>query len=280
LKKVAPEEPARLEFDHVSIAYNGRPVLEDVTFDVPHGAQVAVVGPNGAGKSTLFKALVGLLPLRSGQIRIHSQPLGNHQDCVAYIPQREEVDWRFPVNVTDVVMMGRFGHFGWFGRPTRADREAVSQALTMMGIQGLARRPIGDLSGGQQQRVFLARALAQEPHILLMDEPFTGIDINTQDATLKLLQDLKAQKVTVMVSTHDLNMAAERFDLTVLLNHKLISFGPASQVFSPENIASAFHQVLFLNGTPVVVDDCCGGQDPDHPEHLSTGSDEDHREHV
>ena len=116
LKQAVPAEPARLEFDHITVAYNGRPVLDDVTFDVPHGAQVAVVGPNGAGKSTLFKALVGLLPLRSGQIRIHSRPLGTHQDCVAYIPQREEVDWRFPVTVWDVVMMGRFGKFGWFGQ--------------------------------------------------------------------------------------------------------------------------------------------------------------------
>ena len=137
----------------------------------------------------------------------------------------------------------------------------------MMGISGLAQRSIGELSGGQQQRVFLARALAQEPHVLLMDEPFTGIDINTQDATLKLLQDLKAQKVTVLVSTHDLKMAAERFDLTVLLNHKLIAYGPPQEVFQPENISAAFHQVLYLNGAPLVVDDCCGGDDPDHHDH-------------
>ena len=226
-----------------------------------------MVGPNGAGKSTLFKALVGLLPLRSGQIRIHSRPLGTHQDCVAYIPQREEVDWRFPVTVWDVVMMGRCGKFGWFGRPTRADREASTRALAMMGITGLAQRSIGELSGGQQQRVFLSRALAQEPHVLLMDEPFTGIDISTQDATLQLLQDLKAQKVTVLVSTHDLKMAAERFDLTVLLNHQLIAYGPPQQVFQPENISAAFHQVLYLNGAPLVVDDCCGGDEHDHHDH-------------
>ena len=180
-------EPARIDLEHATIAYNGAPVLEDLTFQVPHGAQVAVVGPNGAGKSTLFKALVGLLPLQTGRILVHGRPLGSHQDCVAYVPQRGEVDWRFPVTVTDVVMMGRFGRQGWLGRAGKEDRTAVAAALAHMGIADLAQRPIGDLSGGQQQRVFLARALAQEPHILLMDEPFTGVDITTQEAVLRLL---------------------------------------------------------------------------------------------
>ena len=256
-------DSARLEFDHVTVGYNGRAVLEDITFDVPHGAQVAVVGPNGAGKSTLFKTLVGLLPIRQGQIRIHGLPLGHHKDCVAYIPQREEVDWRFPVTVWDVVMMGRVGKFGWFGRPSPNDRQIVSHALDQLGIGDLAKNAIGELSGGQQQRAFLARAIAQDPHILLMDEPFTGVDIRTQEATLELLESLKPQKVTVLVSTHDLNMAAERFELTALLNHKLVAFGPADEVFQPENISAAFKQVIFVNGA-AVVDDCCGGDDPEH----------------
>ena len=266
MKTNIPVDPARLEFEHVTVGYNGRAVLDDISFDVPHGAQVAVVGPNGAGKSTLFKALVGLLPIRGGQIRIHSQPLGHHQDCVAYIPQREEVDWRFPVTVWDVVMMGRFGKFGWFGRYTPNDRRIVDRALDQLGIADLARHAIGELSGGQQQRVFLARAIAQEPHILLMDEPFTGVDIRTQEATLQLLESLKAQKVTVLVSTHDLNMAAERFELTALLNRKLVAFGPASEVFQPANISAAFSQVIFVNGA-AVIDDCCGGDDHEH-DHL------------
>ncbi len=263
MKTDFPVDPARLEFEHVTVSYNGRPVLEDISFEVPHGAQVAVVGPNGAGKSTLFKALVGLLPVRSGQIRIHNQPLGRHQDCVAYIPQREEVDWRFPVTVWDVVMMGRLGKFGWFGRYSRHDRQVVDHALAQLGIADLAKHAIGELSGGQQQRAFLARAIAQEPHILLMDEPFTGVDIRTQEATLQLLEELKSQKVTVLVSTHDLNMAAERFELTALLNRKLVAFGPAQQVFQPQNISAAFSQVIFVNGA-AVVDDCCGGDDPEH----------------
>jgi ABC-type Mn2+/Zn2+ transport system ATPase subunit len=256
-------DEARLEFDHVTVGYNGRAVLEDITFDVPHGAQVAVVGPNGAGKSTLFKTLVGLLPIRQGQIRIHGMPLGHHKDCVAYIPQREEVDWRFPVTVWDVVMMGRLGKFGWFGRSTQNDRRIVDQALNQLGINNLAKNAIGELSGGQQQRAFLARAIAQEPHILLMDEPFTGVDIRTQEATLELLESLKPQKVTVLVSTHDLNMAAERFELTALINRKLVAFGPAEEVFQPHNISTAFKQVIFVNGA-AVVDDCCGGDDPEH----------------
>lgn len=271
MKTEIPTNPARLEFDHVTVGYNGRAVLDNISFEVPHGAQVAVVGPNGAGKSTLFKALVGLIPVRSGHIRIHSQPLGHHQDCVAYIPQREEVDWRFPVTVEDVVMMGRLGKHGWFRRYSAQDRRIVAQAMQQMSIADLSTRPIGELSGGQQQRVFLARALAQEPHILLMDEPFTGVDIRTQEATLDLLADLKSQDVTVLVSTHDLKMAAERFEFTALLNHKLIAFGSADEVFQPHHITAAFAQVMYVNGV-AVVDDCCGGDDHGHLDEIVSAS--------
>jgi ABC-type Mn2+/Zn2+ transport system ATPase subunit len=251
-------EPARLEFDAVTVAYNGRPALHDISFQVPHGARVAVVGPNGAGKSTLFKALVGLLPLRAGRILIHGRPLGTHQDCVAYVPQREEVDWRFPVTVADVVMMGRYGHVGLFRRTEARDRELVARSLEQMGIGHLARRSISDLSGGQQQRVFLARALAQEPHILLMDEPFTGVDAATQESTLALLETLQLSEVTIMISTHDLNLAAARFELVLLLNHRLLAYGPARQIFTPQVLAEAFgSQALVLPEGTVVVDHCC-----------------------
>jgi len=248
---------ARLGLDHVSAGYNGRLALEDVSLQVPHGQRVAIVGPNGAGKSTLFKALVGLLPLRRGQITIHGLPLGAHQDCVAYVPQREEVDWRFPVTVTDVVMMGRYGRTGWLGRLERADRRIVQHSLEQMGLGHLGGRSIRELSGGQQQRVFLARALAQEPHILLMDEPFTGVDAPTQETTLALLDQLKGQQVTVLVATHDLNMAAERFDQVALLNRRLVAFGSPREVFTPEHIREAFtSQALFVDGL-MVVDECC-----------------------
>ena len=253
-----PESPARLDVDNISVAYNGAPVIKEITFQIPHGARVAVVGPNGAGKSTLFKALVGLLPLREGKIFIHNLPLGHHLDCVAYIPQREEVDWHFPVTVLDVVMMGRFGHQKWLQRPTSADREVTRKSLEQMGMADMANRSISDLSGGQQQRVFLARALAQEPHIFLMDEPFTGVDATTQEATLALLDHLRQQRVTVLISTHDLNLAASRFDAVLLLNHRLIAFGEPKSVFTPENLARAFgSQLMKLPDGLVLVDDCC-----------------------
>jgi manganese/iron transport system ATP-binding protein len=250
--------PQRLEVEHASIGYGDKVVLHDLSFHVPHGARVAVVGPNGAGKSTLFKALVGLLPLKSGRILIHGLPLGHHKDCVAYVPQREEVDWRFPVTVTDVVMMGRFGHLGWLRNPSRADRVIVQRALEQLGIGDLAMRSIGELSGGQQQRVFLSRALAQEPHILLMDEAFTGVDITTQETTLRLLDELRERQVTAMISTHDLNMAASRFDHILLLNRRLIAFGTARDVMSRDNLQQAFgSSLLVTEGGEMLVDECC-----------------------
>ena len=255
-------EEARLELENVTVSYNGRPALQEVTFQVPHGAQVAVVGANGAGKSTLFKALVGLLPVRGGRILIHGQPLGSHHDCVAYVPQREDVEWRFPVTVEDVVMMGRFRRQGWLKRASQQDRAAVASSLAQMGIASLAKRSIGELSGGQQQRAFLARALAQEPHILLMDEPFTGVDIATQEATLDLLVQLKTQQVTIMISTHDLNLAARHFDLVLLLHRRVVAFGAPAEVLTAQALSDAFGgQVLVLENGAVVVDDCCNPED-------------------
>lgn len=260
------DEEGELRIEGVTVAYNGHLALQDVTLQVPHGARVAVVGPNGAGKSTLFKVLVGLLPLSQGRILIHGQPLGHHRDEVAYIPQREEIDWRFPVTVSDVVMMGRYGRLGWFRRPGNHDRDVVRRCLEQMGIVDLAQHAIGELSGGQQQRVFLARALAQEPHILLMDEPFTGVDVSAQEATLALLDQLHAQGVTLMVSTHDLNLASERFEQIALLNRRLIAYGSAAQVFTTEAVTEAFGgQALFLKDL-VVVDQCCAPHEEVHTE--------------
>ncbi len=252
-----PDEPARLEVEGVRVSYNSHPALDNLSFQVPHGARLAVVGPNAAGKTTLFKALVGLIPLETGQIRVHGQPLGHHQDCVAYVPQREEVDWRFPVTVFDVVMMGRYGQQGILSRVSRYDREIAAHSLQQLGMADLGDRPIGELSGGQQQRVFLARALAQEPHILLMDEPFTGVDFTTQETTLELLEHLQTKQVTAMVSTHDLTLASERFDQVLLLNKRIIAYGTPEEVFTPQNLSQAFgSQVLFLDGV-AVVDQCC-----------------------
>ncbi|MCX6082758.1 MAG: metal ABC transporter ATP-binding protein [Chloroflexi bacterium] len=259
--------PHRLEVENISVAYADKTVLYDVSFQVPHGARIAVVGPNGAGKSTLFKAMVGLLPLKTGRILIHGLPLGDHKDCVAYIPQREEVDWRFPVTVNDVVMMGRYNTRGWFSRPNRADQIAVERSLAEMGIASLAKASISDLSGGQQQRVFLARALAQEPHILLMDEPFTGVDVTTQEATLNLLDRLRDRKVTAIISTHDLNLAATRFDTVLLFNKRLVAFGAASEVLSQENLLKAFgSSLLVMENGAMLVDECCPPGEEHHHE--------------
>jgi ABC-type Mn2+/Zn2+ transport system ATPase subunit len=234
---------------------------------VPHGAQVAIVGPNGAGKSTLFKALVGLLPLRGGRVLLHGRAPGGQADPIAYVPQREEIDWSFPVTVSDVVMMGRYGRLGWLRRPQAADREVVARCLDELGIAELAGRAIGELSGGQQQRVFLARALAQEPHVLLLDEPFTGVDVNAKEAILGLLARLRERRVTVLVSTHDMQTAAQRFELVALLNGRLVAYGPPPEVFTPEHIGTAFGgQALFLEGM-VVIDQCCPGHVGDGEDH-------------
>jgi manganese/iron transport system ATP-binding protein len=244
----------RLELQNASIGYGNKIVLHDLSFQVPHGARLAVVGPNGAGKSTLFKALVGLLPLTSGHILVNGESLGAHKDCIAYVPQREDVDWRFPVTVDDVVMMGRYGQMGWFSRPSSRDKQIVDKSLEQMGITNLADRSIGQLSGGQQQRAFLARALAQEPHILLMDEPFTGVDITTQEVTLNLLDHLREREVTTLISTHDLNLAASRFDLILLLNHRLIAYAEPGMAFQQKNLQEAFGNSLLImkDGTMLV----------------------------
>jgi ABC-type Mn2+/Zn2+ transport system ATPase subunit len=246
-----------LLLEKVSVAYRGRTALDAVTMAVPHGGQVAVVGPNGAGKSTLFKALVGLLPLRAGRIELRDRDPAAQAEPIAYVPQREEIDWSFPVTVSDVVMMGRYGRLGWLRRPRPADREFVADCLDELGIADLGARPVGDLSGGQQQRVFLARALAQEPHVLLLDEPFTGVDVSAKEALLDLLERLRRRGITVLVSTHDMQTAQQRFELVALLNGRLIAYGPPSDVFTPDHISTAFGgHALFLEGM-VVIDECC-----------------------
>ena len=257
-----------LTIDDVTVGYNGVPALAGVSMAVPHGAQVAIVGPNGAGKSTLFKALVGLLPLRSGRVLLHGHLPGNRKsDTIAYVPQREEIDWSFPVTVRDAVMMGRYGRLSWLRRPQPADRDIVAGCLDELDIADLADRPIGELSGGQQQRVFLARALAQDPHVLLLDEPFTGVDMTAKQALLDLLTRLRKRDITVLVSTHDMETASQRFELVALLDGRLIAYGPPPEVFTAEHIGEAFGgQALFLNDM-VVIDQCCPGHVGDGEEH-------------
>lgn len=265
---MSSSHPAHLQVKNLDVAYHhsANLALENISFQVLQGTRVAVVGPNGAGKSTLFKAMIGLLPVERGEVLVHDMPYGSHGECVAYVPQREQVDWKFPVNVQDVVMMGRYGSLGWLNRPGKQDRDVVARAMAQMNITNLAHRSVGELSGGQQQRVFLARALAQEPHILLMDEPFTGVDVTTQEATLELLNQQQAQGVTLIVSTHDLNLAATRFDRVLLLNHRVIAYGSPQEVFTTDNLLRAFGaQAMFVEGK-MIVDECCP---PD--EHVNIG---------
>jgi len=251
-----------LDVEGLSVTYNGRPALQDVTFQLHAGERVAVVGPNGAGKSTLFKVIAGVLPPTSGRVSVFGSGPSAHV-CIAYIPQRSQVDWRFPVTVADVVMMGRSAKLRRFFPPGRRDHETVQAALAMVEMRDLAHRQISQLSGGQQQRMFIARALAQEAELVLMDEPLAGLDTPAQENLLTLLTRLQQLGVTVMAATHDLQQAAQYFDRIMLLNRETIAFGPADQVLQPANLLRAYGGRLRMfdaEGAQLTLDDsCCDG---------------------
>jgi manganese/iron transport system ATP-binding protein len=255
-----------LDVRKINARYNGRLALENVSFHLHAGERVAVVGPNGAGKSTLFKVVAGVMQPSSGEVNVYGSTPRGHV-CIAYIPQRSQVDWNFPVNVADVVMMGRIAKLGPLGWPKRRDWDLVHNALGIVEMDNLAKRQIGELSGGQQQRMFIARALAQEAELMLMDEPLSGLDTPSQEGILTLLDELKRQNVTVMVATHDLEQASEYFDRIMLLNHRLIGFGPPEQVLQTEKLIQAYGgRLRSVNGDDVLtVDDCCNdGEDHAH----------------
>jgi manganese/iron transport system ATP-binding protein len=259
--EVGKHMPAILEVDHLTVKYNGKYALEDVSFSVLEGERVAIVGPNGAGKSTLFKALVGLLHPTRGTTNANGAEFG-------YVTQRSVVDWSFPVTVHDTVMMGRIAKMGWLRWQRPRDREIVRQCLAHVGMLEYANTQIAELSGGQQQRVFIARALAQEATILLMDEPFSGVDAPSTEAILEILDRLRNQNVTVLVSTHDLNLAVERFDRLALLNQQMIAYGPPHEAITPQSLAAAYGGQALWQGEDyalVVGDiDCCGEGGHDH----------------
>lgn len=256
-----------LEMKNVSVRFNGTPALDGVSFQLQRGEQVAIIGPNGAGKSTLFNVIAGVLPPAQGQVDIYGHGPGQHT-CIAYVPQRSQVDWKFPVNVADVVMMGRVSKLGLFRWPQRRDWVLVEEALALVGMAHLAKRQIGELSGGQQQRVFIARSLVQEAELMLMDEPLTGLDVKSQEDIFSVLGKLRQRNVTILVATHDLNLAAERFDRLMLLNQRIIGFGHASQVFTPELLNEAYSGSMRLietaSGMMVISDTCCGGGEHSH----------------
>lgn len=239
----------------ITVTYrNGHTALHDASFDIPQGTIAGLVGVNGSGKSTLFKAIMGFVPTAKGSISVMGQTVAEalKRNLVAYVPQAEEVDWSFPVLVQDVVMMGRYGHMGFMRRPGAADHEAVSHALERVGMSDYRDRQIGELSGGQKKRVFLARALAQEGQIILLDEPFTGVDVKTEDAIIALLRQLRDEGRVMLVATHNLGSVPEFCDQTILIKGTILDYGPTESVFTQENLEHAFGGVLrhfVLGGT-------------------------------
>ena len=250
----------------LTVQYESGPALDEVSFELARAVRLGVLGPNGAGKSTLLKVIAGVLQPSAGKVEIFGEAPGEHI-CIAYVPQRSQVDWNFPVSVRDVVMMGRIGKLGLLRRASKADWNAVDTALDTVNLLPLARRQISELSGGQQQRMFIARALAQEAELMLMDEPLTGLDVRSQEELLGILESLRERRVTVLVALHDLKMAAEHFEAVMLLNRHLVGLGSPQEVFSTERLIDAYgvHRVTGTIGDGernwVQLDDACCGEE-------------------
>lgn len=228
----------------LTVAYDSKPVLWDIDLAIPKGKLVAVVGPNGAGKSTLLKAMLGLLKPVTGVVEFldeQDRPIKNIKNHIGYVPQSESVDWDFPATVLDVVLMGRYGHLGWFKRPKKADKQLAQETLKKVGMEAYSGRQISQLSGGQQQRVFLARALVQDADIYFMDEPFKGVDAQTEKSVILLLKELKEMGKTVIVVHHDLQTVTDYFDWVTLINMRIIANGPVSEVFDEEHLENTYH---------------------------------------
>lgn len=239
----SPDQPLILSVDGVTVTYpNGNTALRDATFSLQGGVICALVGVNGSGKSTLFKSIMGFVKPARGEVRISGEPVRAAQikNWVAYVPQAEEVDWNFPVSVWDVVMMGRYGYMNLLRIPRAADRAACELALRRVQMTEFRNRQIGELSGGQKKRVFLARALAQGGRVILLDEPFTGVDVTTEEAIISLLRELRDDGCIIFVSTHNLGSVPEFCDEVVLVNRTVLACGPTEKVFTPANLTAAF----------------------------------------
>ncbi|BBV01890.1 manganese/iron ABC transporter ATP-binding protein [Providencia hangzhouensis] len=240
-------EHPNLIVDDATVTYNnGHTAIYDASFTISGGSICALVGVNGSGKSTLFKTIMGLVTPSSGSVTLNDQPIKTalKENVIAYVPQTEEVDWNFPVLVSDVVMMGRYGKMGFFRIPKQADKDAVKMALERVDLAGLEHRQIGELSGGQKKRVFLARALAQEGKVLLLDEPFTGVDVKTENAIIDLLRSLRDEGHLILVSTHNLGSVPEFCDHVILINRTVLASGPTETTFTQRNLQQAFGGVL------------------------------------
>ncbi|MGD1469654.1 manganese/iron ABC transporter ATP-binding protein [Vibrio harveyi] len=252
---------AGIKVSDISVTYrNGHTALYDASFSLPKGSITALVGVNGSGKSTLFKSIMGFVPVSQGSVEILGMPAKKalKQNVVAYVPQSEEIDWNFPVLVEDVVMMGRYGHMGLLRIPKQTDHDMVTAALDRVNMTAFRKRQIGELSGGQKKRVFLARALAQESDVILLDEPFTGVDVQTEEQIMALLRDLRDEGKVMLVSTHNLGSVPDFCDRTVLINRTVLASGMTSEVFTPENLELAFGGVLrhfILGGKDLHEDD-------------------------
>ncbi len=242
----AVSEEIAVEVHDLTVSYARKPVLWGVDFEMPRGRIAGIMGPNGAGKSTLLKAIMGIIPLSSGYVRLFGKPLDEVRDRISYVPQRESVDWDFPASVFDVVLMGRYGKLGFFKRPGSRDKDIVMECLHRVGMEGFVKRQIAQLSGGQQQRVFLARALAQEADFYLMDEPFAGVDAATEKAIVDLFQDMAARDKTIMVVHHDLQSAQRYFNWVLLLNMRLVASGPTEEVLTAEMLQQTYGGKLTL----------------------------------
>ena len=230
-----------VEVHDLTVTYDTKPVLWDIDLQIPQGKLMAVVGPNGAGKTTLIKAMLGIIKPVSGEVSFYtSAPDQKKNNLIAYVPQSGSVDWDFPATVLDVVMMGRYGHLGWFRRPGKKEKQMSLEMLEKVGMRDFADRQISQLSGGQQQRVFLARALIQQAEIYFMDEPFKGVDAQTEKSIVALLKELKSQGKTVVVVHHDLQTVKDYFDWVTLINLQVIASGPVEEVFVEENLDKAY----------------------------------------
>ena len=255
------EEKSGIITSDLTVTYNnGNTALRNVSFEIPQGTITALVGVNGAGKSTLFKALMGFMPTIKGEISILGQSVKSalKGNSIAYVPQAEEVDWSFPVLVRDVVMMGRYGHMGFFRKPTPNDILEVDYALNRVGMTDFKDRQIGELSGGQRKRVFLARALAQKSQVILLDEPFTGVDVKTETAIIELLGEMRKEGKIMLVSTHNLGSVPEFCDRTILIKETVLAYGKTENTFTRQNLELAFGGVLrhfVLSGTDLHDDD-------------------------
>ena len=245
-RQSADANPIPIQINDLTVAYHRKPVLWDINLSIPEGQLVAVVGPNGAGKSTLIKATLNLVSRASGAVHIYGRPYDEQRRMVGYVPQRESVDWDFPVDALDVVAMGLYHKIGWMKPVTRKHRQVALKELEKVGMAAYARRQISQLSGGQQQRVFLARALAQDARIYLMDEPFAGVDVATEKAIIALLKELKASGKTCVVVHHDLQTVPSYFDHVVLLNMRVVAAGLTGEVFTEENLKKTYGGKLTL----------------------------------